>query len=83
MNKRTAFFTNDFFLLDEDGKIVGKLTKNAGCHIYKIEDGWAKIITPQGEHGYMMTQFLKAAEETMEARLSALEARVLKLERGE
>lgn len=23
MNKRTAFFTNDFFLLDEDGKIVG------------------------------------------------------------
>lgn len=29
----------------ESAKIVGKLTKNAGCHIYKIKKGWAKIVS--------------------------------------
>ena len=24
------------------GRIVGKMTKNAGCHIYSIKKGWAK-----------------------------------------
>lgn len=26
-----------------DSKIVGKLIKHAGCHIYKVKKGWAKI----------------------------------------
>jgi len=57
----------------------------AGTTVTLVEqaDGWAKIITPEGERGYMMTQFLKASSETIEARLASLEARVLKLERGE
>jgi len=57
----------------------------AGTTVTLVEqaDGWAKIITPEGERGYMMTQFLKTANETIEARLSRLEERVLKLERGE
>lgn len=29
----------------ESAKIVGKLTKNAGCHIYTIKKGWAKIVS--------------------------------------
>lgn len=29
----------------ESAKIVGKMTKNAGCHIYKIKKGWAKIVS--------------------------------------
>ena len=29
----------------ESGKIVGKMTKNAGCHVYHIKKGWAKIVS--------------------------------------
>ncbi len=29
----------------ESSKIVGKMTKNAGCHIYKIKKGWAKMVS--------------------------------------
>lgn len=29
----------------EDAKIIGKMTKNAGCHIYKIKKGWAKMVS--------------------------------------
>lgn len=29
----------------ESAKIVGKLTKNAGCHIYKVKKGWAKMVS--------------------------------------
>ena len=29
----------------EKSKVVGKLTKNAGCHVYKIKKGWAKIVS--------------------------------------
>lgn len=29
----------------ESSKIVGKLTKNAGCHIYKVRKGWAKMVS--------------------------------------
>lgn len=68
---------------DLKSRRVAKVPAQTAVTVLEQADGWAKIITPQGEHGYMMTQFLKAAEETMEARLSALEARVLKLERGE
>jgi hypothetical protein len=68
---------------DLKSRRVAKVPAQTAVTVLEQADGWAKIITPQGERGYMMTQFLKAAEETMEARLSALEARVLKLERGE
>lgn len=49
----------------EDGKIVGKLTKNAGCHIYKIEDGWAKIIS-NGVKGWVCADYLITDEEAEE-----------------
>lgn len=29
----------------ENSKIVGKMTKNAGCHIYKVKKGWAKMVS--------------------------------------
>ncbi len=29
----------------EGSKIVGKMTKNAGCHVYKIKKGWAKMVS--------------------------------------
>ena len=29
----------------ESGKVVGKMTKNAGCHVYHIKKGWAKIVS--------------------------------------
>ncbi len=47
------------------GKIVGKMTKNAGCHIYKIKKGWAKMVS--GEvNGWVKASYLttdKKAEE--------------------
>lgn len=46
----------------EDGKIVGKLTKNAGCHIYKIKNGWAKIIS-NGVKGWVSADYLITDEE--------------------
>lgn len=29
----------------ENGKVLGKMTKYSGCHIYRIEKGWARIIS--------------------------------------
>ena len=49
----------------KNGKIVGKMTRNSGCHIYKIKDGWAKIVSGQ-VNGWVKASFLlkdKAAEE--------------------
>ncbi len=46
----------------EDGEIIGKLPKNAGCHIYKIEDGWAKIISG-GVKGWVSADYLVIDEE--------------------
>ena len=68
---------------DIKSRRVAKVPAGTVVNVLEKADDWAKIVTPQGERGYMMTQFLKQANETMEARLSALEARVLKLERGE
>ncbi|MCH5265890.1 MAG: C40 family peptidase [Lachnospiraceae bacterium] len=45
--------------------IVGKLTKNAGCHIYKIKKGWAKIVSG-GVNGWVKASYMttdKKAEE--------------------
>lgn len=63
---------------------VAKVPAGTQVTITEQADGWAHVITPQGERGYMMTQFLqKQINDTLETRLSSLEERVLKLERGE
>lgn len=50
----------------EDRKIVGKLPKNAGCHIYKInKDGWAKIISG-GVKGWVKAEYLVTDEKAEE-----------------
>lgn len=50
----------------EDGKLVGKLTKNAACEIYDIdENGWAHIKSGKVE-GYCSTEFLYMGEEAIE-----------------
>lgn len=50
----------------QDAKIIGKLPKDAGCHIYEIdENGWAKIISNKVS-GYVLSTYLvldEAAEE--------------------
>mgnify|MGYP002548194326 CR=1 FL=1 len=43
-------------------KVVGKLTKNAGCHIYSIKKGWAKIVSGDVK-GYVKAQYLVKDEE--------------------
>ncbi len=45
-----------------NSKIVGKLTKNAGCHIYNIKKGWAKIVSGNVK-GYVKAQYLVKDEE--------------------
>lgn len=49
----------------ESAEIIGKLPKNAGCHIYKIEDGWAKIISG-GVKGWVSAEYLITDEEAEE-----------------
>ena len=49
----------------EDSGIVGKMTKNSGCNIYKVNKGWAKIISGKVK-GYVKASYLikdKQAEE--------------------
>lgn len=41
----------------KSAKIVGKMTKNAGCHIYYIKKGWAKIVSGQ-VRGYVKASYL-------------------------
>jgi len=54
-----------------DGKLVGKLPKNAACDVLKIEDGWAQISSGKVE-GYVSMDYLltgleakKRAEEVL------------------
>lgn len=50
----------------EDKAIVGKLPKNAGCHIYEInKDGWAKIVSG-GVEGWVKAEYLVTDEEAEE-----------------
>ena len=46
----------------EGKEIIGKLPKNAGCHIYKIENGWAEIISG-GVKGWVSADYLITDEE--------------------
>ena len=41
----------------EDSKVVGKMTKNSGCNIYKVNKGWAKIISGKVK-GYVKASYL-------------------------
>lgn len=41
----------------EDSGIVGKMTKNSGCNIYKINKGWAKIVSGKVK-GYVKASYL-------------------------
>lgn len=50
----------------EDKTIIGKLPKNAGCHIYEInKDGWARIISG-GVKGWVKADYLVIDEEAEE-----------------
>lgn len=49
----------------ERSSIVGKLTKNAGCHIYKIKKGWAKIVSGQVK-GWVKASYLVTDEKAEE-----------------
>lgn len=42
----------------EDSKIIGKMTKNTGCHIYSIKNGWAKIASGPIKNGYVKAEYL-------------------------
>lgn len=41
----------------EDGKMVGKLPKNAACEVIKTEDGWSHIQSGKVD-GYVKTEYL-------------------------
>lgn len=45
----------------KSGKIVGKMTKNSGCHIYYIKKGWAKIVSGKVE-GFVKASYLTTDE---------------------
>lgn len=49
----------------EDSKIVGKLTKNAGCHIYKMKDGWAKMVSGK-VNGWVKAEYIVTDKEAEE-----------------
>ncbi len=49
----------------ENSSIVGKLTKNAGCHIYKIKKGWAKIVSGKVT-GWVKASYLVTDEKAEE-----------------
>lgn len=48
----------------EKGKLVGKLTKDAACEIFSVEDGWAHIKSGKVE-GYCSTEYLFMGEEAI------------------
>lgn len=50
----------------ENSKIVGKMTKNAGCHIYKIKKGWAKMVSGNVT-GWVKAKYLVTDEKAEKA----------------
>lgn len=46
----------------EDGKLVGKMTKNAGCEVLDVNGEWAHIKSGKVE-GYVNTEFLYTGDE--------------------
>lgn len=49
----------------ESAKIVGKMTKNSGCHIYTVKNGWAKMVSG-GVHGWVKSEYLVKDQEAEE-----------------
>ena len=47
----------------EDGKLVGKMSKNSGCEVYDITDGWAHIKSGKVT-GYVKAEFLLTGKDT-------------------
>lgn len=45
----------------KSSKIIGKMTKNSGCHIYSIKKGWAKIVSGK-VNGYVKASYLTTDE---------------------
>ena len=71
----------------ESAKIVGKMTKNAGCHIYKIKKGWAKIVSGKVD-GWVKSRYIvtdskaeelatKVGRECVEINTNSLRVRAL------
>lgn len=71
----------------ESSKIVGKMTKNAGCHIYKTKKGWAKMVSGNVT-GWVKTKYLvtdkkaekeatKVGRECVEIKTNSLRVRAL------
>lgn len=71
----------------ENSKIVGKMTKNAGCHIYKIKNGWAKMVSGNVT-GWVKTKYIvtdekaeklatKVGRECVEIQTNSLRVRAL------
>lgn len=48
----------------EDGKLIGKLNKNAACEILSVEDGWAHIKSGKVD-GYCSADFLFMGEQAI------------------
>ena len=46
----------------EDGKLVGKMSKNSGCEVLEIKDGWARIKSGKVT-GYVKAEFLLTGQE--------------------
>lgn len=46
----------------ESAKIVGKMTKNSGCHIYTIKNGWARMVSGKVK-GWVKASYLVKDEE--------------------
>ena len=46
----------------EDGKLVGKMSKNSGCEVMDISDGWAYIKSGKVT-GYVKAEFLLTGKE--------------------
>ncbi len=42
---------------NESSEVVGKLIKNAGCHVYSVKKGWAKIVSGKVK-GYIKASYM-------------------------
>ena len=46
----------------KSARIVGKMVKNSGCHIYNVKKGWAKIVSGKVK-GYVKAEYLTMDED--------------------
>lgn len=55
----------------EDGKLIGKMNKNAGCEILGVEGDWTKIKSGKVE-GYVKSEYLYTGEEAKQVAAEAI-----------